>query len=81
MHQNCKTKTASKVMESVICDQLTRFLEVHKLLPENQHGFRQKRSTMTAHTAMQKEWVQNTEDGLRPGIPTFCNFSLILFFF
>ena len=38
--------TASKVMDN--CEQLTRFLEVHGLLPENQHGFRQKRSTMTA---------------------------------
>ena len=30
----------------------------NKLLPENQHGFRQKRSTMTALTSMQKEWVK-----------------------
>ena len=55
---------ASKVMEKIICEQLTRFLETHKLLPENQHGFRQRRSTMTALTALQKEWVQSTEDGL-----------------
>ena len=60
--------TASKVMEKVVCNQLTKFLEVHGLLPENQHGFRQKRSTMTALTAMQKEWVQSTEDGLITGI-------------
>ena len=35
---------------------------------ENQLGFRQKRSSMTALTSMQKEWVQNTEDGLKTGI-------------
>ena len=29
----------------MVCDQLTRFLEVQKLLPENQRGSRQKRST------------------------------------
>ena len=60
--------TASKVMEKVVCDQFTRFLETHNLLPENQHGFRQKRSTMTALTSMQKEWVHNTEEGLITGI-------------
>ena len=60
--------TASKVMEKMVCEQLTRFLETHNLLPENQHGFRNRRSTMTALTAMQKEWVQSTEDGLITGI-------------
>ena len=28
------------------------------------HGFRAMRSTMTALTAMQKEWVKSSEDGL-----------------
>jgi hypothetical protein len=37
-------------------------MEKHELLPENQHGFRAKRSTMAAHTAMQNEWVRNTEE-------------------
>ena len=44
---------ASKVLEKVVCEQLTRFVEVHKILPNNQHGFRQGRSTMTALTAIQ----------------------------
>ena len=44
------------------CEQFTRFLETNKLLPENQHGFRAKRSTVTALTAMQKEWTKNSED-------------------
>ena len=59
---------ASKVMEKVICNQVTRFLEVNGLLPDSQHGFRQSRSTMTALSAMQKEWIKNTEDGLTTGI-------------
>ena len=59
---------ASKVMEKVICNQVTRFMEVNGLLPQNQHGFRARRSTMTALTAMQKEWIKNSEDGLVTGI-------------
>ena len=48
---------ASKVMERIVCYQVTRFFEVHGLLPDNQHGFRAKRSTMTALAAMQEDWV------------------------
>ena len=59
---------ASKVLERVVCDQLTRFVEVHDLLPNNQHGFRSNRSTMTALSAMQKDWIRNTEEGLMTGI-------------
>ena len=59
---------ASKVLEKVVCEQLTRFAEVHNLLPNNQHGFRAQRSTMTALSSMQKEWIRNTEEGLTTGI-------------
>ena len=59
---------ASKVLEKIVCDQVTRFFEINNLLPNNQHGFRAARSTMTALTAMQKEWIQNTENGLITGI-------------
>ena len=60
--------TASKVLEKIVCDQFTDYLEKNKLLPENQHGFRAHRSTATALTAMQKEWAANTEEGLITGI-------------
>ena len=59
---------ASKVLEKIVCDQITRFMEIHNLLPENQHGFRSKRSTMTALEAMQYEWAQNSENKLKTGI-------------
>ena len=59
---------ASKVLEKIVCDQLTRFVETNKILPDNQHGFRKGRSTMTALSAMQKEWIQNTEQGLTTGV-------------
>ena len=59
---------ASKVLEKIVTEQMTRFLEVHKLLPDNQHGFREKRSTMTALSSMQKEWTENTESKKKTGI-------------
>ena len=37
-------------------------MEDNKLLPENQHGFRAKRSTMTAWANIQQEWAKNTEE-------------------
>ena len=46
----------------------TKFLESNNLLPENQHGFRANHSTVTALTAMQSEWIRNTEEGLVTGI-------------
>ena len=52
---------ASKVLEKVVCVQLTRFAEVQGILPNNQHGFRSGRSTMTALTSMQKQWIKNSE--------------------
>ena len=60
--------SASKVLEKVVCDQLTRFAESHGLLPTSQHGFRTGRSTMTALSSMQKSWIKNTEEGLMTGI-------------
>ena len=59
---------ASKVLEKVVCEQLTRFAEINQILPNNQHGFRAQRSTMTALSSMQKEWIANTESGLLTGI-------------
>ena len=52
---------ASKVLEKVVCDQLTKFMEVNKLLPNSQHGFRKERSTLTALSEIQREWIENTE--------------------
>ena len=52
---------ASKILEKIVCDQITKFMEQNKLLPESQHGFRQKRSTMTALTEIQRNWIENTE--------------------
>ena len=37
-------------------------MESNKLLPKNQHGFRAKRSTMSAWANLQRDWTQNTDD-------------------
>jgi hypothetical protein len=59
---------ASKVLEKIVCDQVTHYKEIHGLLPENQHGFCSKRSTMTALSSMQQEWIENSENKLKTGI-------------
>ena len=60
--------TASKVLEKVVCIQMTEFLEKNNLLPKSQHGFRAKHSTMTAHSNMQTDWVENSENGQKTGL-------------
>ena len=59
---------ASKVLERIVCDQVTKFMETHNLLPSSQHGFRKKRSTMTALSEMQKDWMENAENNLMTGV-------------
>ena len=46
---------AAKVLEKIVNDQVSHFMETNNLLPQNQHGFRPKRSTMTALSAMQEQ--------------------------
>ena len=59
---------ASKVLEKIVNEQTSKFMEKNNLLPDNQHGFRPNRSTMTALTAIQMEWAENTENGEKTGI-------------
>ena len=47
---------------------MSEFLESNHLLPESQHGFRPKRSTMTAWEAIQLDWAQNSEKNDISGI-------------
>ena len=47
---------------------MTRWFEIHKLLPENQHGFRSNRSTMTVSASMQQEWIKNSDEKDMTGI-------------
>ena len=59
---------ASKVLEIVVCSQLSEYLESNKLLPNNQHGFRPQRSTMTAWQEIQLDWAMNTEQKMVTGV-------------
>ena len=59
---------ASKLLEKVICEQATDYLEKNHLLPDNQHGFRQKRSTMSAWADIQQDWATKTEAKEKTGV-------------
>jgi exonuclease III len=59
---------ASKVLEIVVCTQLSEYLEKNDLLPKNQHGFRPKRSTMSAWQEIQLDWAEKTEQNLVTGV-------------
>ena len=52
---------ASKVLEKVVCNQITKFMETNKLIPDSQHGFRSKRPIVTALSEIQREWMENTK--------------------
>ena len=49
---------ASKLLEKIVCAQVSEFFEVNNLKPNNQHGFRSNRSTMTAWCEMQEDWAK-----------------------
>ena len=60
---------ASKLLEFVVNEQMSDFLEKkNHLLPQNQHGFRPHRSTMTAWADIQLEWIRNNADKEITGI-------------
>jgi hypothetical protein len=59
---------ASKVLEIVVCGQLSEYLEKNNLLPNNQHGFRPARSTMTAWQEIQLDWALKSEQKLVTGV-------------
>jgi hypothetical protein len=59
---------ASKVLEIVICSQLSEYLEFNKLLPCNQHGFRPRRSTMSAWHEIQLDWAKKGDEKLVTGV-------------
>ena len=52
---------AAKLLELLVCNQTTEFMETNNLLPPSQHGFRSQRSTMSALAEAQHHWAQNTE--------------------
>ena len=59
---------ASKLLEIVVCSQLSEYLESNNLLPKNQHGFRPRRSTMSAWNEIQLDWAEKTEQNMVTGV-------------
>ena len=57
----------------VVYEQMSDYFEKNKLLPNNQHGFRPQRSTMTAWDEIQQDWAQKTELGNVTGV--MCPFN------
>ncbi len=57
---------ASKVLGKNVNDQVSSFMEAHKLLLDNQHGLRPRRSTMTALSGLQ--WTNKDEEKMTTGV-------------
>ena len=60
--------SAAKLLESVVCEQLSNYFEINNLLPCTQHGFRPKRSTMTAWAEVQQSWAKNSANKETTGV-------------
>ena len=67
---------ASKLLEKLVCEQLSDYSEKNGLLPTSQHGFHANRSTMTAWADMQEDWSKNSEDKSMTGILLWDLFNL-----
>ena len=59
---------AAKLLESLVCKQVTDYMEANNFIPETQHGFRKSRSTMTAWQQIQQDWAMKTEKKLVTGV-------------
>ena len=51
------TSCCCKIMESIIAQDLLKFLDVHKLISKNQHGFLKKHSTTTNILECLNDWT------------------------
>jgi hypothetical protein len=62
---------ASKLLESIISEQLYHYAETSGILPDSQHGFRRRRSTFTAMASMHSRWVDHREQKKLTGVLCF----------
>ena len=56
-------RSASKVLELIVNQQVLRHFEREKLLPPSQHGFRPSQSTFSAIAQMHDMWMKNYKEG------------------
>ena len=61
----------SKVLESVVHEQIERHFESQNLLPVSQNGFRKNRSTTTALVSSCAEWMESKRKGQYTGVLLF----------
>jgi hypothetical protein len=61
----------SKVLESVVNNQITDFCEKNDIIPASQHGFQKSKSTMTALISMVDSWQEALERGESVGVLLF----------
>ena len=59
---------AAKLLESIVCSQVTDYMEKNNFIPDTQHGFRKNRSTMTAWQQIQQDWAMQTEKKMTTGV-------------
>ena len=57
----------SKVLEKIIQNQLTKFLDINKVLIKEQSGFRAKHSTTTALMRVTDDWLKAMDNGQYTG--------------
>lgn len=57
-------QAVAKILENIIFDQLSAYLQANKLLEDSQSGFRKNHSTMTALLDATDEWPLNIDKGL-----------------
>ena len=64
----------SKILEKILANQLTHYVESNKLLSDSQHGFRPKLSTETALTVITDKLYDNI-DNKKISLLTLCDLS------
>ena len=67
--------TASKLLEMVVNDQTSKYLESNGLLPHNQHEFRPMRRTMTAWVDIQNQWAHYSAKKQSKSLWPHCQFK------
>ena len=64
-------RSASKVLEIIVNQQVLQYFEENSLLPKSQFGFRPKRSTFSAIANMHDQWMNNFRAGKSQVITCF----------
>ena len=63
--------SVSKVVERIMHDQLVAYLDEHKLIPHQQHGFRCGRGVETALTALMSRVAEAQDRGFKVGLAAY----------